>query len=57
MIIWRRQNENKEEAFQKEREAIEQEAHRKYLAADTEPDGSMHLQCQSELKQINAALT
>ena len=32
---------NKEEAFQEHREAIEQEARRKYLAGDTEPDGSV----------------
>lgn len=32
---------NKEEAFQEHREAIEQEARRKFLAGDTEADGSI----------------
>jgi hypothetical protein len=32
---------NKEQVFQEHREAIEQEARRKYLAGDTEADGSI----------------
>lgn len=32
---------NKEEVFQEHRQRIEQEARRKYLAGDTEPDGSI----------------